>query len=251
MGWLSRNPRYGKVAAADSTDELSQATPPPRARTTLLSHLNSLFLIANFMFLSSLVWTARHISSPNYLLKKTNTYTPLLDRFDISFVKTKNNASLFNTPYSIYKDDPSPSVDAAWEEIADTPVLAISREDVVTMGKDPDYVVGIPEEFGETACSLRLPLRCTLSPYRPRPWKILCRERRPAPHPLPQRAPQICLLRLLLRAEVRPRDQSPKDGRSAPDALRGRLAGRPDVPAESQHGGVGIRARAEQAVAGF
>ncbi|OAG07619.1 uncharacterized protein CC84DRAFT_1090023 [Paraphaeosphaeria sporulosa] len=100
------------------------------------------------MFLSSLVWTARHISSPNYLLKKTNTYTPLLDRFDISFVKTKNNASLFNTPYSIYKDDPSPSVDAAWEEIADTPVLAISREDVVTMGKDPDYVVGIPEEFG-------------------------------------------------------------------------------------------------------
>ncbi|KAF2441649.1 hypothetical protein P171DRAFT_434299, partial [Karstenula rhodostoma CBS 690.94] len=149
MKWLSRFPKYEQVAAADSTEDLSHTTPPSRARRNVTSHLNALFFLFNLIFLSTLLWTAHHTTSPNYLLKKTNTYTPLLDRFPISFVKTKNNASLFNTPYSIYKDDPSPAVDAAWEEIADTPVLAISREDVVKLGKDPDYVVGIPEEFGK------------------------------------------------------------------------------------------------------
>jgi hypothetical protein len=134
----------------DSTDSLSQSTPPQHPRT-LLCHLNAVFLLGNLVFLSVLLWTAHHINSPSYLLKKTNTYTPLLERFDINFVKTKNNASLFNTPYSIYKDAPSPAVDAAWDAIAETPVLAISREDVVRMGKDPDYVVGIPEEFGKAA----------------------------------------------------------------------------------------------------
>lgn len=71
-----------------------------------------------------------------------------------SFIKTKNNASLYNTPYGIYKDNPSPRVDAAWEEFADTPVLVISREDVLRMGKDPDYV-GILEEPGKTSAILR------------------------------------------------------------------------------------------------
>lgn len=74
---------------------------------------------------------------------------PLLDRFEFTFQKVKNNASLFNHPYSIYKDDPSPEVDAAWEDIADTPVLVIDREDVLKIGKDPEYAVAVPEEFGK------------------------------------------------------------------------------------------------------
>lgn len=151
MKWLSRNPQYEKVEAADSTDDLPQTRLPPRSRRTIFSHLNAIFFLANLFILATLLWTARQLNSPKYLLQKTNTFTPLLDRFDFSFHKTKNNASLFNSPYSIYKDDPSPSVDAAWEAIAETPVLAISREDIVRMGKDPDYTVAIPEEFGKSA----------------------------------------------------------------------------------------------------
>jgi hypothetical protein len=41
------------------------------------------------------LWTARHIDTPNYPPRKINTYTPLLERFDVFFVKTKNNVSLF------------------------------------------------------------------------------------------------------------------------------------------------------------
>lgn len=175
MSWIGRNPRYEKVAAADSTDELARTTPQPRARFGV-SHLNSIFLFANIVFLLILLWTTQHINSPNYLLKKTNTFTPLLDRFDISFVKTKNNASFYNTPCSIYKDDPSPEVDAAWEAIAETPVLAISREDVIRMGKDPDYVVGIPEEFGKAAYSCVDPMQDILSRHRSRPRQVFCRK---------------------------------------------------------------------------
>ncbi|KAF1975999.1 hypothetical protein BU23DRAFT_436386, partial [Bimuria novae-zelandiae CBS 107.79] len=117
-------------------------------RRNITSYLNLLFFLTNLTFLSTLLWTAHLTTSPNTLLKKTNTYTPLLDRYNFSFNRVKNNASLFNTPYSIYKDAPSPAVDAAWDAIADTPVLAISRSDVVKMGKEPEYVVRVPEAFG-------------------------------------------------------------------------------------------------------
>lgn len=151
MGWYKRAPRYEKIVAADSTDDLSQhgALPPPqRSRGTILSHLNQLFLVLNIVLASALIWTIHHLDSPNYLLKKVNTYTPLLSRFDFSFQQVKNNASLFNAPYSIYKADPSPAVDAAWDDIADTPVLAISESDVLKIGKDPNYAVRIPQSFG-------------------------------------------------------------------------------------------------------
>lgn len=143
---------YEKVAGTDSTDDLSQHHRVPsftqRCRRNIISHLNLIFFCINVVFLFALTWTFHRIDSPNYLLKKTNTYTPLLDRFDFSFQHVVNNASLFNTPYSIYKDDPSPAVDDAWEEIADTPVLVISQSDIVKMGKDPEYAVRVPQSFG-------------------------------------------------------------------------------------------------------
>ena len=151
MKWLKRAPRYEKIAATDSIDDLSQHRSPSlaqRFRGTTIYHLNILFLVINIILASALIWTIHHLDSPNYLLKKVNTHTPLLDRYDFSFHRVRNNASLFNDPYSIYKADPSPAVDDAWDDIADTPVLAISESDVIKMGKDPEYAVRIPPSFG-------------------------------------------------------------------------------------------------------
>ncbi|KAJ4299925.1 hypothetical protein N0V90_005172 [Kalmusia sp. IMI 367209] len=76
-------------------------------------------------------------------LRRVNVYNlsfKLLDRV--------MNGSLFNDPYSIYRADPSPSVDAAWDRIAYSPIHAISHTDILAMGKDPAYSVRFPEHWG-------------------------------------------------------------------------------------------------------
>ncbi|KAJ4294437.1 hypothetical protein N0V90_008127 [Kalmusia sp. IMI 367209] len=160
MSWFARSQRYEKIAPGESSEDVSQQSRilpfAAQIHRNAATHINLLFLVANIIFLAATLWTAQHINSANSLLKRTNTYTPLLHQYDFSFQRVKNNASLFNNPYSIYKDDPSPAVDDAWDAIADTPVLAISKDDVLKMGKDPEYVVGVPEEFGKA----RIPDHC-------------------------------------------------------------------------------------------
>jgi hypothetical protein len=56
---------------------------------------------------------------------------------------------LLNThPPSIYRQDPSPAVDAAWGRIANVRTAAISRDDVVKLGKDPSIAAKYPPSFG-------------------------------------------------------------------------------------------------------
>ncbi|KAF1350502.1 hypothetical protein EJ07DRAFT_84760, partial [Lizonia empirigonia] len=128
--------------------EYQAPRPTPRFTTKLLVHFNLAFLVFNCLFFSTTLWMSRQSLSPNWLLKQVNRYTPLLDTYNFTFLTRTPNASLYNVPYSICKDNPSPSVDAAWEKIADTPILIISRDDVVRMGKDPEDAVEVPSEFG-------------------------------------------------------------------------------------------------------
>lgn len=59
------------------------------------------------------------------------------------------NATLpLESLHSKYRGSPSPEVDAAWEHITTTHLFPLSREEVIKMGKDPDYTVLMPEEFG-------------------------------------------------------------------------------------------------------
>ena len=140
---------YEKIALSDSSEHLPPAPSSTRSiRSKLLAHSNLAFLIFNILCFSALLWTTHQSQIPNVALERVNSYIPILDRYDFPFHTRMLNASLFNIPYSIYKDDPSPAVDAAWEDIADTPVLVISKDDVVRMGKDPEYAVGVPVEFG-------------------------------------------------------------------------------------------------------
>jgi hypothetical protein len=51
---------------------------------------------------------------------------------------------------SIYIQDPSPEVDAAWNYIAAdaSPIITISREEAIRLGRDPDVIVKAPEDWG-------------------------------------------------------------------------------------------------------
>ena len=77
------------------------------------------------------------------------TTAPVLDSLDISLLTWKINGSIQNTsPPSIYRQDPSPEVDAAWARITNLAPIAISRSDVLKLGRDPSRLSKFPESFG-------------------------------------------------------------------------------------------------------
>ncbi|KAH8671580.1 hypothetical protein BX600DRAFT_510245 [Xylariales sp. PMI_506] len=49
---------------------------------------------------------------------------------------------------SIYRQDPSPEVDAAWDRIADLGVIPLTRDQVKGLGKDPSTVLTAPADWG-------------------------------------------------------------------------------------------------------
>jgi Mycotoxin biosynthesis protein UstYa len=51
---------------------------------------------------------------------------------------------------SIYIQDPSPEVDAAWNHIAAdaSPIITINREEAIRLGRDPDVIVKAPKDWG-------------------------------------------------------------------------------------------------------
>ncbi|OCK79905.1 hypothetical protein K432DRAFT_435058 [Lepidopterella palustris CBS 459.81] len=73
---------------------------------------------------------------------------PLLNEVDIAFRETIVNGSLFNDPWSIYREVPSVAVDEAWDEISEIGFFPISGNDVKRLGKDPSQTVRIPEAWG-------------------------------------------------------------------------------------------------------
>ncbi len=58
------------------------------------------------------------------------------------------NGSFFDDPPSIWRGDPSPEVDAAWDEISWQNLFAISTEELVKLGKDPASSVRLPASWG-------------------------------------------------------------------------------------------------------
>jgi hypothetical protein len=60
---------------------------------------------------------------------------PILDHIDIAVGPKKMDATLLkNEPLSIFRQDPSPDVDAAWERISNLRPIRILREEVIAAG---------------------------------------------------------------------------------------------------------------------
>ena len=74
---------------------------------------------------------------------------PVFDRLEIPLISQKMNATLLEPdPLPIYRQPPSPEVDAAWNRLANINPIAISRDDVVKLGRDPEQAAKWPESFG-------------------------------------------------------------------------------------------------------
>ncbi|EQL01721.1 hypothetical protein OCS_02574 [Ophiocordyceps sinensis CO18] len=49
---------------------------------------------------------------------------------------------------SIYRQEPSEEVDAAWRQLGDTRLFPLTREEVLSIGKNPEDIVRFPQSFG-------------------------------------------------------------------------------------------------------
>jgi hypothetical protein len=74
---------------------------------------------------------------------------PLFDEIGVRLETVQVNGTLLNThPPTIYRQDPLPEVDAAWERIANVRTVAVTKEDVIKLGKDPSISAKYPSDFG-------------------------------------------------------------------------------------------------------
>ncbi|KFY02194.1 hypothetical protein O988_02328 [Pseudogymnoascus sp. VKM F-3808] len=85
----------------------------------------------------------------NKLLKLTSESSPILNIIDIPLLTKRMNGTLLETePLSIYRQPPSPEVDAAWNRIQTRNPIPISLSDLLALGKDPSDTAKFPESFG-------------------------------------------------------------------------------------------------------
>lgn len=73
----------------------------------------------------------------------------MFDRIGFDFQYKRMNATLLPSPHDeIFRGEPSPEVDRAWDKIANTQPIALTKEEVLLAGFDPRKIVKYPESLG-------------------------------------------------------------------------------------------------------
>lgn len=71
----------------------------------------------------------------------SSTLVPIINKYmDITLLPNENP--------SIFRQDPSEEVDAAWSHLGDTRLFPLTRQEVLSLGKKPEDIVRFPESFG-------------------------------------------------------------------------------------------------------
>ncbi|PYH89273.1 hypothetical protein BO71DRAFT_453540 [Aspergillus ellipticus CBS 707.79] len=127
-------------------------------------NFHRLLISANFavfgisLILLSLAAGLLRSSGKNDLLRKTSEYSPIFDRLEIPLVTKKMNATLIEPDsLSIYRQPPSPKVDAAWKRLGNIKLIVISHpEDAAkwpeTFGFGPHAYIGRIDVFHQIHC---------------------------------------------------------------------------------------------------
>ncbi|CAI4219629.1 unnamed protein product [Parascedosporium putredinis] len=86
----------------------------------------------------------------NRVFKDSSFYSPIFDVVNLNASSTVINGR-FRDRESIWRQAPSPEVDAAWNRAAAEgfELVGVSRDDVIKSNKDPDSCVQIPSSWGE------------------------------------------------------------------------------------------------------
>jgi hypothetical protein len=116
-------------------------------RQALFKNENNSLLRAVDAYCKSNHWS-RGMHKPHHRPLLTIPIAPVYDQVKVPFIDYTINGSLLDHGTSIYRQAPSPEVDAAWDYLTHQLPHAISKEDVVKLGKDPRMTAKWPEEWG-------------------------------------------------------------------------------------------------------
>ncbi|KAJ8133445.1 hypothetical protein O1611_g176 [Lasiodiplodia mahajangana] len=99
------------------------------------------FLLVWVLLASSRTRPSNGSSSPPF------AYSPVLNHIDLPFSPKQVSAQRYHNQ-SIYVDQPSPEVDAAWDRIQEAMIWGISKDDMRRVGKDPGKSVKYDPAWG-------------------------------------------------------------------------------------------------------
>ncbi|CAG8960186.1 hypothetical protein HYFRA_00010665 [Hymenoscyphus fraxineus] len=159
MAYNERKSSEAETIFETSSDVLLEEKYEFRNRDTWKSWrtLFSILTVFNlFVFgITCVMWTNLRLKDKSTLdaQKKVSFYSPVLDSgVPIDLDESTKNHTLWgddeNT--SIYIQDPSPEVDAAWNLIAadSSAIITVNSEEAVRLGRDPKVIVKAPPEWG-------------------------------------------------------------------------------------------------------
>jgi hypothetical protein len=93
--------------------------------------------------------TVGYFELSNAWVCAANSYpAPMLKDIDIEYSMKQMQGSVIDVDHSIFRQPPSPAVDAAWNNLSNMNSIWISSSEILKMGKDPQTVAHFPEEFG-------------------------------------------------------------------------------------------------------
>ncbi|KAL9110243.1 MAG: hypothetical protein Q9227_005150 [Pyrenula ochraceoflavens] len=132
----------------------------------LLTLLNVALFVTSLYLILLHGFSHRRQDDPNYLLRQTSAYceplpstfelnsysltlpAPMFDKLSIPFKHTTVNGTLWPAhPPSPYQLPPSPSVDAAWDRLANVYTVPFTRAEIASTGKDPSKTVTYPPHW--------------------------------------------------------------------------------------------------------
>jgi hypothetical protein len=125
------------------------ARPSSNRRRWTTCTLISILLGTNLLTALISSWLASHyrpFNADRFCAKHTSHPSPLLDEIDIQYSVVDYNGSFFHE--TIYRQDPSPEVDAAWEDLGiDYRALPVPKEQALKAGITEGQV-HIREKYG-------------------------------------------------------------------------------------------------------
>ncbi|GAB7336037.1 hypothetical protein MBLNU13_g08854t2 [Cladosporium sp. NU13] len=152
------NTEQEDVGFEKATSPASLFSPEPESQLLNRSfwhHVNRIFFCFSLSLFLASIYNINYsnmssgVQANSYFLKQTSMPSPILDDIDLRVKRKKMDTTFVQQQSSYYlRQKPGPQVDAAWWSLLDTRPIAITKERVLEIGKDPAEAVKIPESWG-------------------------------------------------------------------------------------------------------
>ncbi|OAA60805.1 hypothetical protein ISF_05844 [Cordyceps fumosorosea ARSEF 2679] len=151
LATLSYTRLADKDAASEEQESLvqrSQDNSSKPARIFLMLNILLLFTSLGCLAVSVLLVSAEQPIDGTRLLREKTFYSPPLDTLTPDWTVSNTVTEPLNSDGAVFRQDPSPRVDAAWGKFADMGVIGLTAAQVAALGKDPALTVKAPPDWG-------------------------------------------------------------------------------------------------------